>query len=214
MIKRKIVITKNLHSALIQQIKEVASDWEVIVGNDKEVWGPHIHEAEIVGGFKFPVNTYTNLKWFQSFSAGINQYPLDQLRQNQILLTSANGVHAYPISETIFAYLLGLTRKIHTYVRNQQKKVWHHGENKQEIHHKTIGIIGVGAIGKETAKLAKAFGMKVLGARHSGQPLMNVDEMYTPDQLNLILPKCDFVVITLPLTKENLIIYLGMNNLK
>ncbi|WP_428908243.1 D-2-hydroxyacid dehydrogenase [Niallia sp. Krafla_26] len=202
MTNRKIVITKNLHPDLMNKIKVVAPDWEIIVGKDKEVWGPHIHEAEIVGGFQISFNHYSQLKWVQTFSAGVNQYPLDQFTINQILLTSANGVHAYPISETIFAYLLGLTRKIPTYVKNQQKKVWNHGDIKQEIHEKTIGIIGVGAIGKETAKIAKAFGMKVLGVRHSGEPIQYVDEMYTPAQLNTILPKCDFVVVTLPLTNE------------
>ena len=71
-----------------------------------------------------------------------------------------------------------------------------------EIHEKTIGIIGVSAIGKETAKIAKAFGMKVLGLRHSGKAEEYVDEMYTSNQLDLLLTKCDYVVVTLPLTKE------------
>lgn len=57
-------------------------------------------------------------------------------------------------------------------------------------------------IGKETAKIAKAFGMKVLGVRHSGNPLEFVDEMYTTDQLNVFLPNCDYVVVTLPLTQK------------
>ncbi len=73
---------------------------------------------------------------------------------------------------------------------------------KLEIHEKTIGVIGVGAIGQETAKIAKAFGMTVLGLRHSGKHADFVDEMYTSDQLDLILPQCDYVVVTLPLTKE------------
>lgn len=71
-----------------------------------------------------------------------------------------------------------------------------------EIHENTIGIIGVGTIGKETAKIAKAFGMKVLGLRHSGKAEEYVDEIYTSNQLDLLLPKCDYVVVTLPLTKE------------
>jgi len=119
-----------------------------------------------------------------------------------MMITSASGVHAYPISETIFALMLGLTRKIHTYVRNQVKKNWHHAQLGLEMHGKTVGIIGVGAIGKETAKLAKAFGMKVIGVRFSGKPEEYVDEMFTSSQLNDILPKCDYVVVTLPSTKE------------
>ena len=65
-----------------------------------------------------------------------------------------------------------------------------------------VAGIGVGKIGKETAKIAKAFGMTVLGVRHSGKSEEYVDEMFTQKQLNDLLPKCDYVVVTLPLTPE------------
>ncbi len=87
-------------------------------------------------------------------------------------------------------------------MKNQQAKVWHHSGLKLEIHNKTIGLIGAGAIGKETARIAKAFGMKVIGVRHSGKPEEYFDEMFTSGQLNDVLPQCDYVVVTLPLTQE------------
>ncbi|MGJ7911825.1 D-2-hydroxyacid dehydrogenase [Neobacillus sp. LXY-1] len=203
--RRKLVITHNLEVPLLEKVKKVIPDWEVIAG--KNSWQEHITGAEIIAGWKKGLEEYclapeSKLKWLQTWSAGVNSLPLEELEKKEIILTSANGVHAYPISETIFALILGLTRKIHTYVKNQQAKTWHHAHMKQEIHEKTIGIIGVGTIGKETAKIAKAFGMKVAGVRHSGQPSEFVDEMYTTDQLPLLLPKCDYVVVTLPLTKE------------
>src|SRR5690606_32424418 len=102
-------------------------DAEVIVGWKKEIAEQCIHSE-------------SKLRWLQSWSAGVNNMPLDEMEKNNILLTSANGVHAYPISETIFALMLGLTRKIHSYVRNQQEKKWHHSNMKLEIHEKTIGI--------------------------------------------------------------------------
>ncbi|QOR66969.1 D-2-hydroxyacid dehydrogenase [Cytobacillus suaedae] len=204
---RKIVITQDIDQEYYHQIKEIIPDWEMIVGKQKEVWEAHLQDAEIIAGWKKEVKEHSidkdsKLRWFQTWSAGVNNLPLTQLESKNVYLTSANGVHAYPISETIFALMLGLTRKIHSYVRNQTEKKWHHDNLKLEIHEKTIGIIGVGEIGKETAKIAKAFGMRVLGLRHSGKPEQFVDEMYTPDQLNEILPHCDYVVITLPLTKE------------
>jgi phosphoglycerate dehydrogenase-like enzyme len=202
MAKRKMVITKDLNQDILDQIKRVVPDWDIIAGKDQEIWGPHVNEAEVTLGYKLELDDFSNLKWVQSSSAGINHFPIEQFQSNGIMLTSANGVHAYPISETIFAYMLGLTRKIHTYVKNQQSKIWHHSNMKLEIHEKTIGIIGVGAIGKETAKIAKAFGMKVLGVRHSGKPVEYVDEMFTPDRLEELLPKCDYIVVTLPLTNE------------
>jgi len=202
MAKRKMVITKDLNQDIFDQIKRVVPDWDIIAGKDQEIWRPHVNEAEVTLGYKLELDDFSNLKWVQSSSAGINHFPIEQFQSNGIMLTSANGVHAYPISETIFAYMLGLTRKIHTYVKNQKSKIWHHSNMKLEIHEKTIGIIGVGAIGKETAKIAKAFGMKVLGVRHSGKLVEYVDEMFTPDRLEELLPMCDYVVLTLPLTNE------------
>ena len=142
------------------------------------------------------------LKWVQTWSAGVNALPLESLEEMKVQITTANGVHAYPISETIFALLLAFTRKIDTYVKQQQTKTWYHSHMKQEIHKKTIGIVGVGKIGKETAKIAKAFGMTVLGVRHSGKSEEFVDEMFTQEQLKEVLPKCDYVIVTLPLTSE------------
>ncbi|WP_420490642.1 D-2-hydroxyacid dehydrogenase [Neobacillus drentensis] len=207
MIMKKMVITRNIDQNHIAQIKEIIPDWEVIAGKDKNIWKDHVMDAEIIAGWskglaEYCLHPQSKLKWLQSWSAGVDSMPLEALNSRNIFLTSANGVHAYPISETIFGLMLGLTRKIHTYVRNQQKKTWHHAHMGQEIHGKTVGIIGVGTIGQETAKIAKAFGMEVLGVRHSGLAVQNVDEMFTPDQLDQLLPKCDYVVVTLPLTKE------------
>lgn len=207
MTKRKLIIARNIDQDYSEKIKELIPDWEVIIGRAASVWQDHIQEAEIIAGWNKEMKEYIaekecNLRWVQTWSAGVNSLPLHALEEKRILLTSANGVHAFPISETIFALMLALTRNIHSYVRNQLTKTWDGANLNLEIHGKTIGILGVGAIGKETAKIAKAFGMNVLGMRHSGKPEEYVDHMYTHQQLHTMLPKCDYVVITLPLTKE------------
>lgn len=204
---KKMVITRNIEPHYREQIQALIPDWALIAGKDKHIWQDHVKDAEIIAGWKNGLEEYcltpeSKLKWFQSWSAGIDYLPLQEMNSRDLYLTSANGVHAYPISETIFGLMLALTRKIHTYVKNQQKKTWHHAHMGLEMHEKTIGIIGVGTIGNETAKIAKAFGMRVLGVRHSGKPADYVDEMFTPDQLGQLLPICDYVVVTLPLTKE------------
>lgn len=205
--KRKIVITHPLEQNLIDQIIEIIPDWTIIMGKDRDIWQEHLHDAEIIAGWKKGIERdclapHSKLKWLQTWSAGVDSLPLETLESRNITVTSANGVHAYPISETIYALMLSLTRKIHTYVKNQQERKWHHSDMKLEMHEKTVGIIGVGTIGKEAAKIAKAFGMKVLGVRHSGKQQEFVDEMYTTNQLDTVIPKCDYVVVTLPLTKE------------
>lgn len=207
MTKRTCIITHDLEPSQLERINEIIPDWELISGKDPANWQNEMKKAEVIAGWKKELKEMvlegdSKLRWFQSWSAGVDSLPLAEMELQDIQITSANGVHANPISETIFALMLGLTRKIHTYVKNQQAKVWHHSGLKLEIHNKTIGLIGAGAIGKETARIAKAFGMKVIGVRHSGKPEEYFDEMYTSGQLNDVLPQCDYVVVTLPLTPE------------
>ncbi|MDP4083337.1 MAG: D-2-hydroxyacid dehydrogenase [Bacillota bacterium] len=207
MMKRKMVITQNISQDHFNQIKDMIPDWELITGKDPVSWQNEIMDAEIIAGWKKELESYcihseSKLKWVQTWSAGVDTLPLQAMKAKNIFITSANGVHTFPISETIFALMLGLTRKIHTYVKNQQTRTWHHSGLKLELHEKTVGIIGVGNIGQEAAKIAKAFGMTVLGVRHSGKPVEFVDEMYQMDQLEILLPKCDYIVVTLPLTHE------------
>lgn len=204
--KRIFVCHANLSPDLLQQIKEMIPDWEVYTPKEEEQLKEATSKAEIILHWKKEmepqVRENQHVKWIQSWSAGVNSLPLKMLEEKGIHLTSANGVHAYPISETIFALLLSWTRKIDAYVRQQQEKKWHHAGLKLELHKKTIGIIGVGEIGLETAKIAKAFDMKVLGVRYSGKAADFVDEMFTPDQLQEVLQQSDYIVITLPLTEE------------
>ncbi|TXC85847.1 D-2-hydroxyacid dehydrogenase [Metabacillus litoralis] len=207
MMKRKLVITQNLNEHLLHKVIDILPDWTIITGSDSSIWEPHLKDAEIIAGWKKQMEEIIlkediNLKWLQTWSAGVNKVPLDYFHVKKIHLTSANGVHGYPISETIFAYMLSFTRKLHTYVRQQTQQTWHHANMNQELHEKTVGIIGVGHIGRETAKIAKAFRMKVLGIRNSGEQEEFVDEMYTSSDLHKILPQCDFVIVTLPLTPE------------
>lgn len=206
-VSRKLLITYELEPSLLKQVKAAIPDWKIYMSKNPADWDKHLQDAEVIIGWRSNWNqeklwSNNQLQWIQTWSAGVNSLPLDKLATHNIQLTSANGVHSYPISETIFALMLALTRNIHTYVKNQKTKVWNDRGNTLEIHNKTIGIIGVGSIGQETAKLAKAFGMKVLGVRHSGKPVSYVDEMYKQSELKSILPHCDYIVITLPLTDD------------
>ncbi|MCM2676832.1 D-2-hydroxyacid dehydrogenase [Alkalicoccobacillus plakortidis] len=204
---KQLVITHDLSEESVKKIQEVVPDWSFYHGKDPENWESKLDTANIIVGWKKQLKelNFTDpkaLEWLQTWSAGVDYLPLNEMNKGGIAVTSANGVHAYPISETIFALMLGLTRRIHAYVRNQQTKTWENEGLKLEIHGKTIGVIGVGEIGKETAKISKAFGMNVLGVRHSGKETEYVDKMYTPDQLAEVLPQCDYIVVTLPLTSD------------
>lgn len=164
---KKIVFFHSLSDKHLEQLRKTAPNWEIVVGKERKIWEPHLAEAEIWGGWNREAAEWirdreTPLRWIQNWGAGVNGLPLDELRKKGIILTNASGVHAYPISETVLAMMLSWTRRLNRYWRNQMNRTWEHsGGPLPEMHGKTIGIVGVGAIGTEIARLAKAF-------RHAG----------------------------------------------
>ncbi|TVP88710.1 MAG: D-2-hydroxyacid dehydrogenase [Alkalicoccus sp.] len=204
--KKTIIIAQNINEELKKEVEEAAPDYKIIAGKDKSAWEPYINEVEIIAGWKpemaEALTEKSPLQWIQTWSAGVDQLPLRDYEQKGYTVTSANGVHAYPISETIFAFLLGWTRKLHTYIRQQEKKTWHHAHLKKEMHEKSILIYGMGAIGTETAKIAKAFGMHVAGVRRTVKNTPYTDEVMAFEEAAAKLTEYDYVVNTLPSTKE------------
>ncbi|QKS70151.1 D-2-hydroxyacid dehydrogenase [Paenalkalicoccus suaedae] len=201
-----ILILRDLSKELENKIKQALPNWTVILSKEKSDWEPHLKDAEIIGGWHRDLPSMLeqapNLTWIQTWSAGVDSLPLDDLDRRGITVTSANGVHAYPISETIVGMMLSLTRKLHVYGRQQEQKEWHHANLGMEMHEKTVAIVGLGAIGKETAKLCKAFSMKTIGVKRTVTDVDYVDEVLPFDDLMNKLPECDYVINTLPHTKQ------------
>jgi phosphoglycerate dehydrogenase-like enzyme len=202
----KIISFQKLSEAHIELICKAAPEIELIIADESSAWKSHLSDAEVIIGWHPLVAEQilqpgTKLRWIQNWGAGVNHIPLDRLDKSGIALTNASGVHAFPIAETIFAMMLSFTRRLNTSIRHQINQVWK-PETADEIHGKTICIIGVGAIGKETAKIAKAFDMTVWGVSYSGKPVPNVDKIVDRNGLEEALKVSDFVVVTVPLTDE------------
>lgn len=207
---RKMIFFPALAEEHLARLHTIAPAWEVIHGkanHEEKDWLIHLKQAEIICGWSRQVEQEclrpdSALRWVHAWGAGVDKLPHDKLQQAGILLTNSSGIHANPISETVFAMILAFTRKLHIYVRNQLEKKWHHAHLRGEIHGTTIGIVGVGAIGTEIARIARVFNMKVLGMRRSGEPLPEVDIMYDNDGLHELLRLSDVVVVTVPLTAQ------------
>ncbi|MCA0755590.1 D-2-hydroxyacid dehydrogenase [Paenibacillus sp. N4] len=204
---RKIVCLHKLSDDSIRRIREAAPEWELVCNADKETLKAQLPYAEIIAGWneqalELVTREETPLRWVQCWGAGVDQMPLETFARKEILLTNASGVHAFPVSESVLAMMLAFARRLHVTLRNQANGKWKSPGSLREIHGKTAAVIGLGAIGEETARLAKAFGMNVLGVRRSGGESPYVDRMYDIGRLMEVLGQSDYVIVTLPLTNE------------
>ena len=147
------------------------------------------------------------LRFIQTISAGYEQFPLDQLRTRAIRVANASGVNADAVSHHAMGLVLALVRQLHHARDQQHKRHWRPmisdlSQREDDLCGQTMLIVGLGEIGSRLAKLAKAFEMKVVGvkqdvASHDG----TADEVYAPDQLQLVLSRADFVVLCCPLNR-------------
>lgn len=143
-----------------------------------------------------------DLQWVQSLTAGYDHYPLDAFQEQGIRFTNASGVHPKPIAEHVYGYLLGIERGLFQTQRERDDRTWNRC-TPDEIHRKTMGIIGVGAIGKEIARKADAFDLTVHGLDPYPDPsFSHVDTWHDPGDLESLLDVADHVVLACPLTAE------------
>ncbi len=143
-----------------------------------------------------------NLKWFMAYSAGVDKLPKRELLKRNILVTNVRGIHRHVIAEQVFGYMLYYVRKFDETLEQQRTGQWDRGLKPQSLYGKTIGILGVGAIGQEIARKAKAFDMKVLGVRKTAKPTQYVDEIYPIEKMDQVLKASDFVVMVFPNTPK------------
>ena len=165
-------------------------------------------DAEVIfcwGGTGTPPETWCcqskRLKWLNTFSAGVDPLVKSKIADLPITVTNAKGVQGRPMALTTMGYCIAHLRGFEQ-LRNQQKEHVFKKVVGQEAVGKTLGIVGVGAIGKHVAKFAKFLGFKVIGVDVFTDPVENVDEMYPTSDLDKALAIMDFVVILIPFTEK------------
>ncbi len=185
--------------------------------------------SELVGSgcdvmltFRVPNDIATRargLKWIQLLSAGADHVLGGPLKSTPMAITTASGIHATPIAEYTLASMLAYAHRIHLAIRAQVRREWMRSgafmAGVDDIRGQTLGIIGYGSIGRETARLAAAFGMKVIALKRN--PADRADPGWSPaglgdpegkipsrifgaDEREAILRESDYISVTLPLT--------------
>lgn len=146
------------------------------------------------------------LRFIQVCAAGYDAFDLDALKARGIRLANASGVNVNAVSEHAMALVLAFTRKLAEARDNQKRAFWRGmiseiARREDELPGKTMLIYGLGAIGTRLARLARAFGLRVIAIRRDvAQASEAVDELHGPEALLSLLPRCDFVVLACPLT--------------
>lgn len=178
---------------------------DVLVAATPDETRSYAATADIVATTKFPAELLDDapeLQWVQALSAGVDHYDLDRLQNAGIALTNASGVHAEPIAEQVFGYLLCFEREIHRGLRQQARGAWEQYTGG-ELRGKTLGVVGLGAIGTRVAEVGQVFGMTVLGTKRNPEDGGEAaDEVYGSDDLHIVLAQSDYVVLACPLTEE------------
>ncbi|MFC1933672.1 D-2-hydroxyacid dehydrogenase [Chloroflexota bacterium] len=173
----------------------------------KEKLDALLAEVDVVFGRRFPQNIITRapkLKWIQAMGAGVDRILTDDIVKSPVIMTNVSGIHATPIGEFVIGLMLMFVKQAPLCFQLKQEKQWNQFF-PSVLRSKTVGIVGLGSIGWEVARLAKAFGMRVLAIRRSTRRAGRaryVDIMLPRDQLRQLLMESDFVVIALPFTRE------------
>lgn len=165
-----------------------------------------LENTEIILGWKFPIYllsspSASSLKWFQSTGAGINDLTSDKTFSKDFILTRIVNQFGSYISEYVFSYLLYIAKDMPRMRKSQSEQRWD-SFISDSIAGKTIGIAGLGSIGEEIVRKAKAFDMKVYGLSYSGKKSNIVDQHFYPDKWKEFVKNLDYLVLTLPLTDE------------
>ena len=141
------------------------------------------------------------LRWAQVMTAGVEEWLALPDLPPRLTLTCARGTHAESMPENIIGALLYVAKPYAAAVANQKRGTWVRTV-AQPLSGKTLGILGLGAIGQHVARIASVLGMRVIGTRRRPEPVPNVAKVLPPERTPEVLAESDFVLLLLPATPE------------
>lgn len=148
--------------------------------------------------------SFLETKWVHSIQAGVDRFPFDQFRAEEVRLSNSTGIHGDAIGETVAGYLLTFARRLHEHVRNQEHKQWSQPkwDEAWTIAGEKACVVGLGGLGRGVVDRLSGLGLDVVGVRRTPTPEPRVDTVYTPDRLDEAVADARFVVLTVPLTDQ------------
>lgn len=151
----------------------------------------------------------TRLRWVQSPAVGVGSLMFPELLASPVVVTSARGIRARSIAEHVIGATIALARRLPHALRAQQAHRWAQNELEgpasgvRTLHGMRMGIIGLGSIGMEIAKLATAFGVSIDAVRRRAQDAPpGIESVVGPDRVDTVLERSDVIVLAVPHTPE------------
>lgn len=178
---------------------------------DQARWEALLQQADVLFDFDYTAigqlpERAPSARWLQATSAGIGQLvKREQLDRMNAVFTTASGVHARPLAEFVMMILLEQTKRAALARQQQQERLWKRFATG-ELAGKTLAIVGYGNIGKEVARLARPFGMRITGSKRRTEGFsaseLGLDTLYSSQQLHEMLGEADFVCLITPHTPD------------
>src|SRR5579872_4953559 len=224
--KPNVVITSYLDPSLVEIIRQRVPEVEIIYRQDllytpkhatdhttvpvrtpeqERQWKELLANADILFDFDHShvddlPEIARNVKWIQATSAGIGQFVRSKGydKKTNWIFTTSSGVHIRPLAEFVMMSILIFVKDYFRIESQQSRKEWIYF-TANELRDYTLGIIGLGKIGREIARTAKAFDMHVVGTRRNPEgKIPYVDEVYSPAELSSVLRQSNFLCISTP----------------
>ncbi|WP_434084114.1 D-2-hydroxyacid dehydrogenase [Haloglomus halophilum] len=141
-----------------------------------------------------------DLGLFACTYAGVDHLPLEALRERDVAVTNASGVHGPNVAEHVIGWLLTMVRRLDEGLRRQQRREWSHFQAAGELQSSTVTVVGLGAIGEAIVERLAGFGVETVGVRYTPGKGGPTDEVVGYDALPEVLPRTDHLVLACPLT--------------
>jgi phosphoglycerate dehydrogenase-like enzyme len=202
----------NVPAWFLEKLRREFPQIEILHQSTYEGVEEHLRDAEILFAFSLRSEQFKlaqKLRWIHAPTAAVHQLLFPELLSSDVVLTNAREVHGPVVAEHVIALIFALAKKIPQAARLQQQRtwgqdaIWNDGPRPREVAGATLGLIGLGSIGRTVARMAAAFGMRVIAVREHPEKERpeGVVAVYAPPQINDLLSLSDYVVVAAPLTQ-------------
>ncbi|MEJ2056314.1 MAG: D-2-hydroxyacid dehydrogenase, partial [Desulfofustis sp.] len=185
--------------------EQIVANCDVYATTELEEALQYVPQAEIILGQPALVAKLLpkaeRLRWVQSTFAGIEPLCKPDLRTDY-KLTGVKDIFGTLMREYVLGYILARERSLLKTRQNQLNRVWERIKYRS-LAELTIGIVGLGSIGKSIARTASHFDMRVLGMKRTAAQIDGIERLYLPTQIDVFLPQLDYLVLILPDTAES-----------